>query len=129
MKMKTIFAIAAGFILFFALIKLVLLLIDLEPIDPANISICRTEKMAMEEFFKGKLIDKYRDNRNHNYETIVVSFEGNNYDSRIFVLDQSETFNSLIIGDSLFKEAGSLHIMLKRGDEMSEIDLIYNCKD
>lgn len=129
MKIKTYFSIVVGLILFFALIKLVLFLIDLEPIDAGNISICRTEKIAMEESFKGKLIDKYRDNLNHNYETILISFEGNIYNSRIFVMDQSDSFYNLIIGDSLFKEAGSLQIMVKRGDKISEIDLIYNCKD
>ncbi|MEB2780178.1 hypothetical protein U3A58_07215 [Algoriphagus sp. C2-6-M1] len=126
---KTIFSITAGVVLILALIKLVLVLIDLEPMDLANMSICETERLAKEEFFKGKLIDKYIDKRNHNYETIIVSFEENNYDSRIFVMDQSEAFNSLIIGDSLFKEAGSLQIMLKRANEILEIDLIYNCKD
>lgn len=129
MRKKTIFYIAAGLVLFLLLIKLILFLIDLEPIDPRNISICRSERLAKEEFFKGKLIDKYRDKRNHNYETIIISFKGNEYDSRIFVLDQSEAFNSLIIGDSLFKETGSLQIILKRGNEITEIDLVYDCKD
>ncbi|GAA0878457.1 hypothetical protein GCM10009119_14250 [Algoriphagus jejuensis] len=105
------------------------MLIDLEPIDPANNSICRTEKYAKEESFKGKLAKKYRDKRNHDYETIIVSFDGVDYESRIFVIEDSGAFEKLIIGDSLFKEASSLQMVVKRADQILEIDLIYNCKD
>ena len=104
-------------------------LIDLEPIDPANSSTCQTEKIVKEESFKGKLIDKYRDGKNHNYETITISCGGINYDSRLFVLEESGLFDSLVIGDSLFKEAGSLQIIIKSADQISEVDLMYNCKD
>jgi len=126
---KTISAIVIGLLLILVLIKILRFLIDLEPIDPANSSICQTEKIVKEEFFKGKLTNKYRDEQNHNYETITISFREINYDSRVFVLEESGLFDSLVIGDSLFKEAGSLQIIIKSADQISEVDLMYNCKD
>jgi len=126
---KTISAIVIGLFLILVLIKILRFLIDLEPIDPANSSICQTEKIVKEEFFKGKLTNKYRDEQNHNYETITISFREINYDSRVFVLEESGLFDSLVIGDSLFKEAGSLQIIIKSADQISEVDLMYNCKD
>ncbi len=88
----------------------------MEPIDPENSSICQTEKIVKEEFFNGKLTDKYRDEQNHNFETITISFGEINYDSRLFVLEESGLFDILVIGDSLFKEAGSLQIIIKSAD-------------
>ena len=126
---KVFLAIIVVAISIFALTKLVSVIIGLEPIDPRNISICRTEKYAKDESFKGKLIDKFRDKRNHNYETIKVSFSEDTYESRIFVLEESGVYNGLRIGDSLFKEAGSLKMIVKRDDHISEIDLVYDCED
>lgn len=127
---KILFAIGAGLVLTLALTKLVQVLIHLEPIDPRNISVCRNEKNAKEESFKGKLIDKYRDKQNHNYEMIKIRFgDDDEYESKIFILEESGVFNSLRIGDSLFKEAGSLQMTLKRADQISVVDLVYDCKD
>lgn len=126
---KVFLGIVAVAISIFALTKLVPAIIGLEPIDPRNISVCRIEKIAKEESLKGKLIDKYRDKSNHNYETIKFSFGDDEYESKILVLEESGVFNSLRMGDSLFKEAGSLQLMIKRGDQISKIDLIYDCID
>lgn len=113
----------------FTLSKLVSVIIGLNPINPRNISVCRVERIAKGESLKGKLIDKYRDKSNHNYETIKIGFSNGIYESRIFVLEESGTFNGLRLGDSLFKEAGSLQLIIKRGDQISKIDLVYDCKD
>jgi hypothetical protein len=44
-------------------------------------------------------------------------------------LEESGVYDGLRIGDSLFKEAGSLKIIVKRDDQISEIDLVYDCED
>jgi hypothetical protein len=66
------------------------------------------------EQYSGLVIDKYIDNENHLYETVVI--RGNDGDSSFFFnADIAGIFEYLAVGDSVEKKSGELFISIQRG--------------
>lgn len=89
-----------------------------------QIAYCRAEKRALDQDFKGVLMDKYLDSLNHNYRTIEIKSESGLKKSWFLTMEQSGVYNKLNIGDRIVKEKGQLKITVNN----KNYNLRFNCK-
>lgn len=114
-------------ILVFVVIAFVILIIkpfkymDFESSRQSNF--CRQEKRALGLSIDGKVLKKYIDSENHNYETIEVQTENGIRKTWFLVLEQGGVFKKIKIGDIITKEKGELKIAVND----ASYDLNYNC--
>jgi len=89
---------------------------------------CLSKELALDEFIDGKLIEKFLNNQNHNFETIIVeSPNSKKITSTILMGDISGLFSELKIGDTIKKEKGSLEFHVKSTDLEYVRTLEYGC--
>lgn len=91
-------------------------------------SLCETMRIAKNESFRGVLIKKFKDKKNHNYKTALINQNGELLESTIFVLDETDAYDYLKEGDSIIKEENSLLVKISRHTERNEFELYYGCE-
>jgi hypothetical protein len=92
-----------------------------------NKSRCDDEKKALEENFEGVVKNKFRDKKNHMWETIEYVNAFGTHLSLIFLNDASAAFDFLEPGDTLIKDGGNLEITIQRDDVIQKFRLDYGC--
>lgn len=129
MKKKLIFigVLAAVLVMFFLAPKIVYYIVNIS-IDPKNIVLCKVEERARNERLNGVISEKFRDNKNHNYETLKIEYMDSTYLSNILVLDNSGLFEYIKKGDSISKEKGGLDFYVSRNGFTNLFELSYDCK-
>jgi len=95
--------------------------------DPKNAAICNAKERALKEKFCGVVIDKFNDSINHNYETIKLRHLDSVYSSIIFVLDNSDAFQIIEIGDSVIKKSNDLSLIIFKESNILTIELEFDC--
>lgn len=76
----------------------------------------------------GTITKKFRDSPNHNYKTIRYVVDGDEKESRIFVLEGSGCYDYLQEGDVVYKSKGELLFKVKRNEKDTLFVLDYGCK-
>jgi len=89
---------------------------------------CKALKRAKEATFAGIVTKKYYDSANHLTETIVIKDNLNRIlMSNFFLLEESNAFNLIQVGDSVEKAKDELSIIVHNRNE--KINLRYTCKN
>jgi hypothetical protein len=72
------------------------------------------------------VINKYEDKRNHGNETVVVSQQNK---QKVFYLvgDISGLFDSICVGDSIYKKLNSMDFLLVRDTIEKKITVDFDC--
>ena len=88
---------------------------------------CAAERSDVKKFYKGMVIDKFIDRKNHLNPTLKIS----NYNTKIVFLDYDKSgfYDFVRIGDSIIKEKGNMKIRLIRNDIDTVFTIDYGCKD
>lgn len=96
--------------------------------DPKNMAICNAKARALKEGFRGIVIDKFNDSINHNYETIKMRNLDSVFCSNIFVLDNSDAFQIIEIGDSIIKKYNDLSLIVFKKSNKITFELEFDCE-
>lgn len=92
----------------------------------------RACKLSTEDILKLEMqaivIDKYEDKRNHGNETVVVSQQNN---QKVFYLigDISGLFDSICVGDSIYKKLNSMDFLLVRDTIEKRFSVDFDCEN
>jgi hypothetical protein len=92
----------------------------------ADESRCETEQEVKSQKIIGVVVSKYTDERKLRY--INYLYGKSIYKSKIFVLEGSETYNHIQVGDSIKKLPGSLEIKRIRSGMEESYLLYYGCE-
>lgn len=87
---------------------------------------CETAALIKEKSIIGVVIAKYRDKRNLRH--FAYRRGKVRVDNSFFVLEGSDTYDHIQVGDSIIKEKGSFVVTLIRQDSVYTHTLDYGCK-
>jgi hypothetical protein len=79
-------------------------------------------------YLQGIVTNKYEDKENHGYETVVVK---NEYSESTFRLigDKSTLFDSICIGDSIYKNSGTMDFLLVMDTLQMTFTVDFDCEN
>ncbi|MFK7970042.1 MAG: hypothetical protein AB8F95_06720 [Bacteroidia bacterium] len=87
---------------------------------------CKAEKRKLKTAMTGVVTAKFRDDKNHMYETIKLSHKP---DRHTFISEKSGFFLFVQKGDSIFKPKGTLEVQLFRDTMKKVFVLSYECEE
>lgn len=87
---------------------------------------CQKASAIKQSSIAGVITSKYLDERKHRF--INYSQDGVIWKNDLFVIEGSNTFDHLQVGDSIRKEPGSYDIHVYRNDSIFTHSLFYNCE-
>ncbi|UII34118.1 hypothetical protein LVD17_09860 [Fulvivirga ulvae] len=90
---------------------------------------CWREEQAREVLFNGIVVSKYKDKRNHAYETVEIENPDGLIKSTVFVGEFAGAYELVHEGDSLFKPVGELEMTIVRNGNSQVKVLEYGCKE
>lgn len=89
---------------------------------------CNNKKRATEEAFEGVIVSKFLDEENHLYKTIEYSNSNGVFRSYLFATETSRLYDSVIVGDKVVKQGGSLEVTIQREGKDKVLILDHLCK-
>jgi hypothetical protein len=87
---------------------------------------CSVEKMLKGREIIGKVEERYYDLKNHGSGTIVYSEKGK-LEKVLFYSQSERIYHFLMVGDSLYKPAGSLDITIIRSGKDTVFRIDFGC--
>ena len=88
---------------------------------------CEAEQRGLSINLNGAISAKYRDSGNHNAQTIEINSINGNIRSTFLLNETGGFFNAVSVGDSLYKEPGTLEIFIIRNGVRKMHQLRYDC--
>lgn len=93
-----------------------------------NTARCSSEQVAYGQAINGIVIKKFSDSRNHIWKAVLVQEKGVSKVSPVFHNESGYTYDSIEVGDSLYKEPYSLVLVRFRGKTKKTFRLDYGCE-
>lgn len=90
---------------------------------------CANQKRALKKSYNGIVLNKYIDNSNHNYHTLLLNHTPKKVPIAGFELTHTNDsiYSFIEVGDSIFKEKGSKFLYVYKDGEMFDFHLFIDC--
>lgn len=112
-------------IIFFSIIPVVFLFIWGLFIPSDNCNLLLDFKKSN---FKGIILNKYYDQKNHRTKTLIIKINDKNA-KLILPNDTSRFFDFIIVGDTVLKQKSTDFIGVYRKDSLKEFKIYFGCYD
>ena len=90
---------------------------------------CADEIKLKNSYIAGKVVDKYRDRKNHNVKTLSIMDTDNRVKNETFLmLDVSGAYDSILIGDKVEKKINELVLLIERNGHKRRLVIDYDCR-
>ncbi|NDK57567.1 hypothetical protein [Pontibacter fetidus] len=92
-------------------------------------SLCGKEQELKDVYLKGVVTLKYIDKPNHAAEVLLVHHL-NGLEYKLYLAgDSSSLFNYAAVGDSIYKELGSMKVEVNRDGKVKPFIVAYGCEE